>query len=122
MSPDMAENVPEAPLQFHYIKSPDYREFSCDGVIGSLTPTGQKICLSVYGERAPIPRVVEYSVQAEEGGKVVGFDERTAMPSHVETRQGVIRNVEASIYLEIEAARRLVDWLQARIVEFESRK
>jgi hypothetical protein len=118
----MAEDLPEAQLQFHYIKSPDYREVFCDGVIGSLTPNGQKICFSVYSERAPIPRVIEYTVRPNEAGKVENFDERTTPPSRIEARQGVIRHVEASVYLEIESAKRLVDWLQARISEFESRK
>lgn len=108
-------------LQFHYIKAPDYQEVTCDGVVGSVTPAGQKICMSVYTERAPIPRMISFTVETADGN-IVQFDERSAQPSHVESRQGVVRNVHTSVYLEVDTAKRLIEWLTARVGELEARK
>ena len=110
-----------ASFEFHYIKSPGYRELLCDGIIGGLTPNGQRISLSIYAERGPIPRVVEYAVTAEDG-VVRNFDEPSSTPTRIESRQGVVRSVETTVYLEVETAKRLIDWLRARVTEHESRK
>jgi hypothetical protein len=124
MSSAMAEDAnakSPSTLEFHYIKSPHYHEVLCDGVIGGLTPNGRRICLSIYSERGPLPRVVEYTVNPE-AGVIKDFDEQTSTPTRIESRQGVIRNVETTVYLEIETAKQLIDWLQTRITENEGRK
>jgi hypothetical protein len=119
---DKIPDVPPSKLQFHYIKGPGYRELVCDGAIGGVTPSGRRICISFYAERGPIPRVVEFAVDAPEEGRPVHFDETAATPSRIESREGVIRHIESSVYLDVDVAKRLVDWLNARISEYESRK
>jgi hypothetical protein len=120
---DKVTTVPRTKLQFHYIKGPEYRELLCDGAIGGVTPSGRRICISFYAERGPIPRVVEFEVDAPEGeGHPIPFDETGMKPSRIETREGVVRHIESTVYIDIDVAKRLVDWLNARISESESRK
>jgi hypothetical protein len=105
-------------LQFHYIKSPNYREIACHGVIGNPNPSG-KIWVAFYAERSPIPRVVEYSMPSvTEGQTTVQFNEVTAgAPISIESRRGVIRHVEFTAYLDLEVAERLQKWLGDRIAQ-----
>ena len=119
---DESEAAAATPVkyQFHYIKAPDYREVPCHGAIGSLTAQG-KLWIAFYAERYPLPRIVEYEVPAPDpGATVVRLNERESTPIYVDTRQGVIRHVEFSAYLDIEAARRIRDWLTQHIAESEA--
>lgn len=98
-------------LQFHYIKSPDYREIACHGIIGSPTPNG-KIWVAFFAQRNPIPRVVEYSMPSVTDGQSVQFNETTAgAPVSVESRRGIVRHVEFTAYLDLEVAENLQKWL-----------
>lgn len=107
-------------LQFHYIKGPSYHESACHGAIGGPTPHG-KIWMALFAERHPLPRMVEYQLpQPEPGASAVQFDESGAKPSFIETRTGVIRHVEFSAYLDVEAAERLRDWLSAQINQMKA--
>jgi hypothetical protein len=108
---------PKAKLQFHYLKSPDYREVTCHGVIGGVTPNGKQVCASVFSERAPIPRMVQYEVDAKDG--VIQFEEAKAVPSSTEARQGVIRHVEYTMYFDLDMARNFRKWLDERIKTME---
>jgi len=120
----MTEETPTtetAKLQFHYIKGPNYRELFCDGAIGGITPSGKRICISFYAERGPIPRLLEYDVHSPGKGQPVQLDEAKTSPSRIESRDGVVRHIESSIYLDVDVAKLLVEWLNARISESESR-
>lgn len=115
MTDDSQPEAETVNLQFHYIKGPDYREVPCHGAIGGLTPQG-KIWLALFSERGALPRIVQYSVPSPPAGETrVPLNERTATPSFVETRSGIIRHVEFSTYLDIETAQRLRDWLDLHI-------
>lgn len=119
----MADEDPQGQkvqLQFHYIKVPDYREIACHGVLGGPTPHGQ-LCMSLFSERAPIPRVVEYDLYGEPGQEV-SFTEAERSPTRIETRSGVIRNVHFSAYLTIETARQLHAWLGAQLNSIDGTK
>ena len=109
-----------ARMQFHYIKSPDYREVACHGALGGPTPQ-RLIWMSLFSERTPIPRVVEYAVEGIPGQEVT-FIESAVQPTHVETRAGIIRHVEVSAYLDIETAKRVHIWLGEQIAILESAK
>lgn len=114
--PDQTSNTTSR-LAFHYIKSPSYREIACHGALGGPTPQ-KLIWMSLFSERLPIPRVVEFDVSGEVGAEVM-FDESTAKPAYVESRTGVIRHVEVSAYLDIDAAKRLHKWLSDQISQIE---
>jgi hypothetical protein len=102
-------------LQFHYIKGPAYRETACHGVVGGPTPQG-KVWMALFSERGPLPRMTEYHVTSPSDAGEISFNERSAgPPNYVETRQGVIRNVEFSAYLDVETAERLAQWLSEQV-------
>jgi hypothetical protein len=103
-------------LQFHYIKGSGYRETSCHGAIGGVTAQ-RKIWMAFFSERGPIPRVVEFEIEAPEGTSAVEFNESAAKPTHVEGRQGIVRQVEFSTYMDLEIATRVHTWLGERIAE-----
>jgi hypothetical protein len=107
-------------LQFHYLKSTGYRETACHGVIGGVTPQ-KKIWMAFFAERGPIPRVVEFEIEAPEGEASVAFNEAAAKPSHVESRAGIVREVEFSAYLDLDTATRLQAWLGDRIAELDAK-
>ena len=99
-------------VQFSYIKGNLFRVVHADGVIGSVTPRAQ-LFLSIYSERAVIPRVLVHEVsessEGDELGKVV----------HTETRGGYVRELEVGIMLDREIAIDLRDWLTQRIREMK---
>jgi hypothetical protein len=115
---DNPETVPEtAKIEFHYIKAENYREVPCHGAIGGITPQKQ-IWVSFYAERYPIPRIVQYEVpKPPEDQPTVTLNEREATPTYIDTRRGVIRHVEFTAYLDLDAAHRLRDWQDKRIAE-----
>jgi hypothetical protein len=111
------EPKPQETLEFHYIKSPDYREIACHGVIGNPTPNG-KIWAAFYAERMPIPRVVGYPIALAPDGQPAPFNEAAAGPPvSIESRRGIIRHVEFTAYLDLDVAERLQKWLGDRIAQ-----
>jgi len=118
MATASADNKRIAKLQFHYIKSPDYRETACHGALGGVTPQ-RKIWMALFSERGPIPRVVEFEIAALEGEEAVEFNESAAVPTHVDQRHGVIRHVELTAYMDLDVATRLHTWLGQRIAELQ---
>ena len=69
-----ADKTQAGKLQFHYIKGPNYRETPCHGAIGGVTPQ-KKIWMTLFSERGPIPRVVEFEISAPEGVDTIEFNE-----------------------------------------------
>ena len=108
-------------LQFHYIKSPDYRETACHGALGGVTPQ-DKIWMALFSERGPIPRIVEFDVPAPEGASAIEFNEAQSEPSHTESRAGIVRHVELCTYLDLDVAKRLHEWLGQRIAEIQDKE
>jgi hypothetical protein len=121
MASAVAEERPTVKLQFHYIKSPGFRETPCHGAMGGVTPQRQ-IWMALFSERHAIPRVVEFDIEAPEGAKTVEFNEGTATPTRVEGRQGIIRQVEVCTYMDLDTATRLHKWLGERIAELRGAK
>ena len=107
-----------AKLQFHYIKGSGYREVACHGALGAVTAQ-KKIWMALFSERGPIPRVVEFEIAAPEGAEAVEFNETASTPTHVEGRQGIVRHVEFSAYMDLDVATRLHTWLGQRLAELQ---
>jgi hypothetical protein len=116
----MAAESEEAPrfLRFHYIKGPGYREFSCHGAIGAPTPQGDAICMSLYMERQAIPRMIEY--EGKGSGDRISLEELS--PTFIDRRDGVIRHIEASVYMNLDVARKLHSWLEQQIEILQKRE
>ncbi len=109
----------QSKLQFHYIKGAEYRETPCHGVVGSVIPNQRSIFVALFSERGPIPRMVEYDIQGGIG-ETIKFDEGAAKPSLVDTRKGIVRQIQFGTYLDLEIAKRVRDWLSKQIEQIES--
>jgi hypothetical protein len=95
----------------HYLKSNAFRVIHVDGVYGGLTGRGY-IHIGIYSDRGPaLPRRTEMDVASD--GSVL--DERV-----VETREGIVREVEASLIIGLEDAESLQKWLGDKIVQLRA--
>lgn len=103
----MTDEAPDS-VAFSFIKSRHFRVIHVDGAIGSITPRGL-IHVAVYSERPAIPQLI---VQRIENG-ALGAAET------VESRGGIVREVDADLMLTPDAARGLRDWLDERLLEWD---
>lgn len=94
-------------IDIHYLKTTDFREVACDGALGGPTPHG-KLWLAFYSERFPLPRVMRQKVNTSAQG--VRLDNETPA-TVVEARHGLIRNVEFGVYMSLDTAADLHQWL-----------
>lgn len=99
-------------IDLNYLKTPDFREIACDGVVGGPTPQG-KIWVAFYTERFPLPRIVRHGL-IETGPGEFKLDTSVA-PEQLDGRVGLIRNVEVGVYLSAATAKDLRDWLNKQI-------
>lgn len=97
-------------LKISYIKTSAFREIACDGVLGGPTPQG-KVWLSFYTERMPIPKTVEHTLEVNEEG-VARLSEK---PTILDSREGIIRNVEFGVFMNRSVAEQLRDWLSRQL-------
>ena len=95
----------EKQIDFHFLKSSEYRSYHADGVVGSVTPRGG-IYLVFYLERAPIPQ--KLTMELKESGEL---GEELAS----EGKSGVIRELECGVAMDVDTADRVSNWL-ARVV------
>lgn len=112
----MAKNPtgpPSAPttVAFDYLKAPGFQSLRADGVIGGVTPSN-RIHMAVYSERPAIPRRMVYEVR--ETGHLGDLRE-------VESRDSVVREMSADIFLDLRAAEAIRDWLGQQIEELRKR-
>jgi hypothetical protein len=105
----MPEKSPPGALRFHYIKGNFFRVVHADGGIGGLTPN-RNIFLSLFSERAAIPRIVEQAVNPD---GTPGQERKTV------GKEGLVREVEVGVMLSGQAAKGIADWLlkQVEILE-----
>ena len=101
-----------ASVTFHYLKSTQYRVVHVDGAIGGPTPNGF-IHISMYNERAAIPREQTFSVN--ENGTLGGIERET-------THGGIVREMEVDAIMNLNVAKNLRDWLTMNIDRIEQPK
>jgi hypothetical protein len=115
-----AESAAPSSLTINYLKSFEFREIACDGAVGGPTPQG-KLWLAFYTERFPLPRIVRHKLKRAETEGTMMFD--TDAPAEpVEAREGIIRNVEFGLYMSIDTAELLHDWLGRNIAALRGRE
>lgn len=98
-------------VAFDYLKAPNFQSLRADGVIGGLTPTG-RIHMAIYSERPAIPRRITYEIN--DAGQLGELAE-------VQTRDSVVREMSADIFLDLRAAEAIHEWLADHIKELKSR-
>lgn len=107
--------TPGEVLKFHYIKGNHYRAIHVDGAYGGLTARGF-VAMSCYNERRPVPQQTELAViQVSDGSTELGpeTDERRT------GKDGIIRELDATMYMSPEVARDVAHWLLSRVNEWE---
>lgn len=106
---EMAESPDK--IRIEYVKSHLFRVVHCDGAIGGTTPRLQ-LLISFYNERFPIPKVLTFEPTA------TGAPGREILHER-ESKEGIIREVEFGIMLDLPAAKNFATWLNERISELE---
>ncbi len=104
-SPAAAGDVGATPgrVSMHYIKSSSFRLIHADGALGGMTPDGKGVHMTLFNQRQPIPQRTVHSV-ADDGELVEDPALRVA-------RDGIVREVEVGVVMDIDTARQLRDWL-----------
>jgi hypothetical protein len=91
-------------VRFHYLKSYGFRTVHADGAMGGPTPRGKGLHIAFYAERAPIPTMTVHKVtDSQQLGEEI-LDERSS-------RDGIVRELEVDVVMDIGAARDLHGWL-----------
>lgn len=101
----MTDDTPED-ITFHFIKSNFFRVVHVDGAWGGITPQA-KIHVDFYSERQPIPRSITSTVTDGRIGQEVR-DSR-------ESKEGIIREVEVGLVMDVAVAEQVIIWLQDRV-------
>src|SRR5215217_3105251 len=96
-------------IAFHYIKSNHFRVIHVDGAVGAMQPNGKGIHMAVYSDRVPVPVQQVYEISANQLGNQVSTI----------ARQGVVREVEADLFMDLETAAVIAEWLRQRIEEMK---
>ena len=99
-------------IEFHYLKSNRHAEIKVDGALGGVSPTGESMFISVYTERAAIPKKTVHKWN-EDGSLGEVLNEKT------ESIDGIVRSVEATLHLNIDQAKLLQEWIGEQISIFE---
>lgn len=100
-------------LEFHYQKTSQYRVYHSDGAIGGPTPRGQ-FALSFFSERPPIPRIGKRTVIAVQDGQATMGPEEP-----VDVIGGIVRQVEATVMMDLRAAQELYALFGEQLSLFE---
>lgn len=96
-------------VQIHYLKSQLFRVIHAEGLLGSPSPHG-KIFFALFNERSAIPRNMTHLVKSDGSlGEIL----------EVESRGGIVREMEVGVIMDLEDAVRVRDWLSVRITELE---
>lgn len=96
-------------IKFNFIKAPECKEFGVDGAFGGISVSG-RIVAAVYTERPPVPTCVVHSIDSDGklGDEIV--DRR-------ESKDGMIRVIQAVLYFDLNSAVGFRDWLEKKINE-----
>ena len=108
------DNADKNNLEFHNKINPGYRQIHADGILGGITPKGL-ININFFSERFPIPKSTFYEFIAEK--KLI-----KEIKHSDDSKEGIIREFEFGVYLEINAAKELSNWLLDKINEYETIK
>jgi len=98
---------------FEYIKSQNFRVIHADGAIGSLTAPGY-IHMAIYSERPAIPKRMAHRLNDN-------FTLGEIIPSETVAREGVIREMDVDILMDLKAAQSISLWLAQKVDELKAK-
>ena len=102
--------TPPSEVQFHYLKSSQFRVVHVDGIVGSVSPRGL-LHMSAYSERIAIPQVAIHDVKAD--GTLGAARQQIG-------RSGIVRELEVDLMLDQQIAEALHEWLGERLTEMRT--
>jgi hypothetical protein len=114
-SPKKKENArvdvqsPPKTVDVNYIKTAGYRSYYVDGIFGGVTPT-LMIYMELFLQRQVTPQIIEHEVGPE--GRLGKELKRVG-------KQGIVREIEAGIVMNLETAKILRNWLDDRIKQLD---
>ena len=95
-------------IDIHYLKTLAYRSYHVDGIFGGITPKGKLYC-ELFIDRNVTPKKITHEVLPDSRvGKEIGR----------EGKQGLVREVECGIILDIDTAISIRNWLDTKINDF----
>lgn len=103
---DGREEIPMEEIDIEYIKSGSYQEIYANGVYGGITPRGD-LMIDLISEYAKRPSVETYKV--EDGSRL---GERIK----VEGEPVVIRERQASLFMQPNNARGMAEWVLSKVL------
>ena len=101
-------------VRIEHQKSQSFRVIHADGAYGGTSPRLQ-LFIAFYSERFPIPKVLTYEASA------TGAPEREIVAER-ESKEGVIREVEVGVTLDLTAAKGFAAWIMKQVEELEKRR
>jgi hypothetical protein len=108
----MDESLPNK-IRVEYVKSHLFRTIHADGAFGGATPR-LELLITFYSERFPIPKVLTYETSPDGLGDEI-VTER-------ESKEGIIREVEAAVVLDLPTAQFFAQWLNGKVAELEKQR
>jgi len=96
-------------IEFHNKINSNYREIHVDGAHGGIT-SRNFINLSFYSERFPIPKSSKYEVNQD---RTIG----NLMANSEDSKNGIIREYEIGVYMDIRTASEIAYFLLDRVKE-----
>lgn len=105
----MAPELINGEVSFHFHKSNFFRVIHVDGAFGGAAPNGSGINMSIYSERMPLPTIIAHPID----NGIIGPElaEKRVM------KDGIFREVESSLFMTVETAAAMRDWLSTQIDE-----
>ena len=94
---------------FSSFKIRNYRTYYFDGIFGGVTPNG-KIYAELFLQRQVTPQVIEQKIKADGdfGDEIQRFG-----------KQGLVREIESGIIMDVSTAKIFRDWLDTKISDFD---
>lgn len=96
----------------HFVKTNDFKTSNVNGIFGGLTHNGQ-ITMHHFIERNVLPKEITYEIDKN-------LDVQTPIEVSREQKDGLIREVQGALLMDIDMAKSIIVWLQSKIQEFET--
>ena len=107
----MVKKKIEKTIEIHNVKNDGFRQVHVDGAQGGITPNGF-LNLNFYGQRGVIPTSSVFSI-SDEGdlGELLGNGD--------DSKNGIIREFEFGVYMDVNTCKSLKIFLEQKIEEFK---
>lgn len=102
----MKEKLKENEIKVFNKISHNFRELHVDGAFGGLTPKGL-LNINFYAERFPIPKSI-----------TLNLSDKSTIDSD-DSKSGIIREFEFGVYMDLNVAKQISDFLINKISEFD---